>query len=146
MANTFSWTGGIGSGTIATNWEWIAGSASIVATPSVGDTAIVTAGTVLLPLDNTFSQNTVELGGTAGTVAAIQFQGDSTISLSNPTLDGSTVVESLVQGQNTAAQSVLDTLGTFVNQGHHRGERRRRQQLHHRRAAGHRRQSGRVHQ
>ena len=117
MANTFSWTGGVAPGTIAANWEWIAGSTSVVATPTAGDTAIITSGTVLMPLDATFVANTVELGGTGGTVAGLQFQGDAAISLSNPSLDGNTLVESLVQGQTTAAQSLLDTLGTFVNQG-----------------------------
>ncbi|MGC8476379.1 MAG: Hint domain-containing protein [Acetobacteraceae bacterium] len=88
-----------------------------MATPTAGDTAIITVGTVLIPLDATLVGNTVELGGTGGTVAGLQFQGDAAISLSNPSLDGNTLVESLVQGQSTAAQSLLDTLGTFVNQG-----------------------------
>jgi len=116
--NTFSWIGGSASGSIATDWLWLSGpSGSIVAIPTTGDTAIVTAGTVLMPLDAALTQNTVEIAGTGGTVAAASFQGDGSITLANPSLDGSTLVETLVQGQTAAGQSVLDTFGTFINQG-----------------------------
>ena len=119
MANTFSWTGGVGSGTVIANWEWIAGSGNVPVPgpPAAGDTAIITAGTVEIPLDGTFVGNTVEIGGIGGAVAGLQFQGDAAISFSNPSLDNATLVESAVQGQAAAGQSLLQTLGDFVNQG-----------------------------
>ena len=63
-ANTFTWIGGTSSATLASNW-WVGGSSSTIGQPGPGDTAIVTVGTVVMPLDATFSSNTLEIGGTA---------------------------------------------------------------------------------
>ncbi len=117
--NTFSWIGGIGAGDAGTNWAWVSSTAgSIVAgPPATGDTAIITAGMVLMPSDATFSSNTIEIAGTGGTAAALQTNGDGSITLNHPTVDQATIIESLVQGQSAAGTTLLDSLGTFVNQG-----------------------------
>ena len=119
--NTFTWTAGAipNAETLASNWLWIGGSAgSIIAgPPGTLDTAIVTVGTVLMKNDATLTGNTVEIAGTGGTAAAVVFQGDGSITLGNPTVDGNSVIESLVQGQSAAGATVLDSLGTFINTG-----------------------------
>lgn len=117
MANTFTWTGGSTWGTIASDWGWVTGSVTDAAgPPGPGDTALVTSGTVWLPLDATLNGNTVEVAGTAG-AAGLLFSGDAALNLTTPTIDQATTVESLVQGQIAAGATVLDTLGTFINGG-----------------------------
>jgi T5SS/PEP-CTERM-associated repeat protein len=118
VGNTFTWTGGSGSVNDPTNWGWISGPAgSVPGPPNSGDTVLVTSGTLNLPLDATLSANTLEIAGTGGTAAALVFQGDGLITPSNPSLDSTTLIESLVQGQAGPGATIVDSLGTFINQG-----------------------------
>ncbi|MDE2580414.1 MAG: Hint domain-containing protein, partial [Rhodospirillales bacterium] len=114
--NTFSWIGGTASANSPSDWSLIAGPVGTSGPPHAGDTVIITSGEPILPLDATLSATTVEVAGTAG-VASILFQGDGGLTLTNPTVDSQSVIESSVQGQSGPGATVLDSLGTFINEG-----------------------------
>ena len=79
MGNTFTWIGGSAYATIASDWSLVFGTGT---SPNTGDTAIITAGTVLMPPDFTFGTNVVEIAGTGGIAAALVTSGDGSITLS----------------------------------------------------------------
>jgi T5SS/PEP-CTERM-associated repeat protein len=115
--STWTWNGGTGPANSRMNWTLTSGPGNFSGYPGAGDTEIVTAGTVEARLDAQFTDNTIDLGGTGGAAAALSVTGDNGISFSNPTFDTGTVLTSAVPGETSAATSVLDANGTFVNDG-----------------------------
>src|SRR5262245_35093841 len=102
--STFTWNGGTASATDPSQW-------TPTGVPDVGDTAIVTAGDVLFPLDTQLTSNTIEVGG-----ATLSFTGDSLLNFGAPTLDQNSLITNTVTSVVTATDTVLDSAGTFVNQ------------------------------
>ena len=118
MANsTWSWIGGTGAATIAANWTLLAGPGNPQAFPQAGDTAIDATGIVLLPPNANLIGNTLEIGGTAGTITGLFETGNTATSLANPTFAGSTVVTSAVPGDTAAETTLLSEAGVSVNEG-----------------------------
>ena len=115
--STWSWLGGTGSGSISANWTLVAGAGDPSGTPQAGDIAIITGGTVLTDFGSQLNGNTVEIGGTGGTVAAFSFSGGPTLDLSVPTLDDATVLTNAIPGQTDPGTTVLDASGVFINEG-----------------------------
>ncbi|MGH7152520.1 MAG: hypothetical protein ACREF3_01225, partial [Acetobacteraceae bacterium] len=77
---------------------------------------INTGTTVTVAPDKVFQGETIDVGATAG-VAALLFQPDPSASITQPNLDAASTISSAVPGVATAEQSLLQTEGTFVNQG-----------------------------
>ena len=98
-----------------TQWVLTAGT-NDGGTPQAGDTAIVTAGSVQVPIDAMLSANTIEIGGTSGP-AALTFSGDAAIGVTSPTVDGAILIGSEVPGQSGAEMTAVYADGWFVNQG-----------------------------
>jgi len=117
MASVYRWTNtGTGNFNLASNWTLVSGPGNSNGYPAAGDTAIVPSGTVVGATDQQLTANTIEAGGTTAVTAFI-FTGDSLITEANPTFDSATLVDMSVPGQDTAEQVLVDSIGTFVNQG-----------------------------
>ncbi len=116
-SSTWSWIGGNGSATISANWTLTFGPGNSESVPQNNDMVVVTDGTVDTGLDLQLVGNTIAVAGTGGTVAAISFAGDSTITAANPTFDSNSVITNSVSGQTTPGTTVLDAAGRVINQG-----------------------------
>jgi T5SS/PEP-CTERM-associated repeat protein len=116
-ARTLRWTGAVSNDeSNALNWYDETNGHTATTPPAAGDTTIVAFGTVDVPTDTKLSDNTIHIGGTAG-AATVVFTGTAGTTLTAPTVDNGSTIDSAVPGQTTAEQSVLDAIGTFVNQG-----------------------------
>jgi T5SS/PEP-CTERM-associated repeat protein len=115
--STWTWKGGSGSESSSTNWTLISGPGNGFGYPQAGDVAIDAGGTIVVGPDPGFLGNTIELGGTAGTIAALAVSGDDLTTFGSPTANAATVIDTAVPGHTTAETSVLDAAGTFVNEG-----------------------------
>src|SRR5579863_9903734 len=116
MANTtWTWIGGTGAATIAANWSF-AGPGNSNGFPASGDVVIDRSGMILLPLDASLADNTLQIGGTA-TAAGLTGIGDAGSDFTNPTFDAATVVTSAVPGSTTAETTLLNEAGVSVNEG-----------------------------
>ena len=114
MESIYRWNGQNGQADDPAQWTFVSGP-SDNGTPEAGDTAIVTAGSVQMSPDAVLSGNTVEIGGTNG--ATMTFAGDSAIDDALPTINATSLIESLVPSQTGAVDTTLDATGMFVNQG-----------------------------
>ena len=117
--STWLWKNGASAkAETAADWTLVSGPGNGFGSPGSGDTAINAGGTILGGGQFQLTGNTIELGGTAGLAALVVGGGGGTAaSLSNPSLDGTTVIGSAVPGNATAETSLLSEAGTFVNQG-----------------------------
>ena len=114
--STWSWNGGTGQSTITTDWTLLSGPGDIAGYPGPGDTMIDAGGMILTPVDTMLSGNTIEIAGTAG-AARLAFSGDGALGPAAPTIDRNSLIESRIGIQTAAGAAVLDTFGTFINQG-----------------------------
>ena len=114
-ASTWTWIGGSSSATIAANWTLTPGGT--IGVPAIGDTEIVTTGTVVEPVNAQLKGNTIEIGGTAGGTAEIDFVGKRNLAFDNPTVNNKSLITSAVSGVTGPVAAVLDAAGTFINQG-----------------------------
>ncbi len=103
---TWLWIGGTARGDTPGAWSWVSGPVNGFNSPQQGDSAIVTNGTILFGTNPQLTSNTIHLGGTAGTVAALSGVGDSSTTFMSPSLD-----------QNSTITSAMPTVGTFVPSG-----------------------------
>jgi T5SS/PEP-CTERM-associated repeat protein len=115
--STWIWNGSSASGTDRSQWTLSAGPGNPSGTPEAGDTAIVTSGTVIAPLNTQVNDITLDVGGLGGVPAALLFSGNSNTGLATPTLNAAAVVQSAVPGHTGPETTVLNADGTFVNDG-----------------------------
>jgi T5SS/PEP-CTERM-associated repeat protein len=102
VAKTYTWNGGTAAADDPTQW-------TPTGVPGPGDTAIVPSGDVQLALDTALKGNTVEVGS-----ATLGFIGDQLLNFGTPTVDQNTLISNDV---GSVVTTVLDSAGTFVNQG-----------------------------
>ncbi len=114
--STWTWNGGSAAGS-STNWRLLSGAGNTKHYPVSGDTAIIPDGTVDGGVDPSLVGNTIEVGGTSGTVAALSVSGDAFTNFATPSADAATLIDSAVPGHSTAETSVLNAGGVTVNEG-----------------------------
>lgn len=114
-AVTWGWAGGTGQFTIAANWTLVAGPGNSLGYPGPDDTAI-DAGGPILATDLDLVGNTLHLGGTAA-VAALITAGDTATSVTRPSIDSRTLIDSAVPGDFSPETSLIGAGGMFVNAG-----------------------------
>jgi hypothetical protein len=123
--STWLWANGASAlGDTVADWSLVGGPGNGFDTPQSGDSAINAGGTILFGTNTQLTSNTIYLGGTAGTVAALSGVGDSSTTFMSPSLDQNSAITSAMPtvgtfvGNTSAAEtSLLDAPGMFINEG-----------------------------
>ncbi|MGA3400036.1 MAG: hypothetical protein ABSC95_12520, partial [Acetobacteraceae bacterium] len=117
--STWKWTTGASAsfGTPA-DWTVVSGPGNGWGYPSGGGDSAIDAGGSIFFGNEDFqtSNNTIDLGGTAG-VAALFTVSDTGTSAQYPSLNGTSLLTNVVPGNTTAETSLLSAAGIFVNEG-----------------------------